>query len=323
MDPTTTPDPFAPRGPHGPPAGVVRRDRAAWLAALADPRHPLAVDDRLLGTLVRRDGWACPPRQINAHWLLLVLEGRCQGQLGGAEVDLRPGALMWVHPGTVHAQQWSRTVRYAELLFGLFDERGQHLTPPGDGLTVLGAAGAHEAIELAADEVQLGGPFHDQRLRALVTSLAVRLWRAEDDTPDADGNPDGVADSGGAKGGGAKGGGAKGRAAIGLTAGQRQRLVRHVRGRPDAPPTVADLARLVDLSPDYFSRQFRVTFGVSPRAWLAGQRMRVAGALLEQTDLAVYQVAARLGYADVAQFSRQFRAYARTSPAAYRRRSGG
>lgn len=297
---------------HGPPASIIVRERETWLSDLVDTRNHLAVNDRLMGTMVRRDGWSCAPRCINSHWLLLILEGRCVGRFGSGcnsrAIELEPGSLMWIHPGIQHEQQWSATVRYAELFFGLFYPEGQHLSPPGHGLVARDIGMTQDLIEDIADEVQIDGPFAAQRLRALITSLAAQLWRVCDEISDAPTHSTSQPD----------------RPATpvrhqGLTATQRQKLVRRIRQHDQSPPTVAQLARLVGLSPDYFTRQFGVTFGTSPRHWLVHHRMRAAAALLEQTTLAVYQIAEKIGYADVAQFSRQFKAYAGIGPARYRR----
>ncbi len=65
-----------------------------------------------------------------------------------------------------------------------------------------------------------------------------------------------------------------------LPAGQRDRLCRLVRERIADQLAPDDLARAVGLSGDYFARLFRASFGVSPRQWLADERIRAAARLL-------------------------------------------
>jgi transcriptional regulator GlxA family with amidase domain len=58
---------------------------------------------------------------------------------------------------------------------------------------------------------------------------------------------------------------------------------------------------------------------MSPGAWLAHERLRLAQRLLEQTDEPVESVSRRAGYASPATMRAQFAARLGTSPLAYRR----
>jgi len=105
----------------------------------------------------------------------------------------------------------------------------------------------------------------------------------------------------------------------GLTSGQRTRLIRWTREHLAHRPEVVDLARVVGLSPDYFARRFRASFGISPRRWLAEERIRgVARALIDRDD-PIHAVAADFGFEDPSHFGRQFRRVIGRSPGAWRR----
>ena len=54
--------------------------------------------------------------------------------------------------------------------------------------------------------------------------------------------------------------------------------------------------------PDYFTRQFRQTFGIPPRRWLVERRLHHAASLLEHGHRNITQLAHSLGYSD-ANFS--------------------
>jgi AraC-like DNA-binding protein len=86
-------------------------------------------------------------------------------------------------------------------------------------------------------------------------------------------------------------------------------------------PTPADLAQLLQLSPDYFARIFRSTYGLAPKSWLARQRIREAIRLLEQTPLNVAQIADTLSYADSVHFCRKFKEVTGHTPLHFRRQS--
>lgn len=102
-------------------------------------------------------------------------------------------------------------------------------------------------------------------------------------------------------------------------AGWQARKVSALAARTPAGLTVAALAEAVNLSPSHFSRAFRMTFGESPRAWLAEQRMAAARTRLLGTDDTVEQIATGLGYRTSSQFCRAFRARVGQSPQAFRR----
>ena len=86
-------------------------------------------------------------------------------------------------------------------------------------------------------------------------------------------------------------------------------------------PGPADLARHLQLSPDYFARLFRATYGISPRQWLAEQRIREAIRLLEHTTMTVNEIARDLNYSDAVHFCRKFKAVTGLTPLTYRRQS--
>ena len=77
-------------------------------------------------------------------------------------------------------------------------------------------------------------------------------------------------------------------------------------------------AQQVELNPDYFSRQFRKTFGVPPQVWMTRARIQHAATQLLETDMRVKQIASELGYEDLYFFSRQFKRVMGRSPRKYR-----
>ncbi|MGN9781085.1 helix-turn-helix domain-containing protein [Nonomuraea sp. ZG12] len=88
------------------------------------------------------------------------------------------------------------------------------------------------------------------------------------------------------------------------------------------PLTVDDLAARAGVSPRTLARRFAGRLGVSPGRWLLGQRVSAARALLEETDLPVETIAARVGLSSATNLRRRFHSIVRTTPAAYRRSFG-
>ncbi len=86
-----------------------------------------------------------------------------------------------------------------------------------------------------------------------------------------------------------------------------------------APMSVSDLAARVGVSPRTLTRRFADRLGTSPGAWLLARRVAAARTLLEETDLPVEAIAARVGLTSAVNLRRRFRAQFGTTPGAYRR----
>ncbi|MFE2104129.1 GlxA family transcriptional regulator, partial [Streptomyces sp. NPDC059468] len=85
------------------------------------------------------------------------------------------------------------------------------------------------------------------------------------------------------------------------------------------PLTVDDLAARMAVSPRTLARRFTEQLGTSPGRWLLHQRVMAARTLLEETDLAVEAIAAKVGLSTATNLRRRFHATVHTTPAAYRR----
>lgn len=89
--------------------------------------------------------------------------------------------------------------------------------------------------------------------------------------------------------------------------------------RLGTPLSVDDLAAYLGVSPRTLARRFADRLGKSPGAWLLSRRVAAACALLEDTDLPVEAIAARVGLTSAVNLRRRFRARMDTTPGAYRR----
>jgi transcriptional regulator GlxA family with amidase domain len=78
------------------------------------------------------------------------------------------------------------------------------------------------------------------------------------------------------------------------------------------------LARRALMSPRSFARRFKATTGTTPHAWLLGQRLAAAEALLEESDASVEEVARLVGFGTAAGLREQFQRRRGVSPRAYR-----
>lgn len=99
------------------------------------------------------------------------------------------------------------------------------------------------------------------------------------------------------------------------TAATRQWALEHL----DRPLSLADLAGHAGMSRRTFVRRFTEEVATSPGRWLTAQRVERARHLLETTDLAVDEIASRVGFATGASLRQHLRAALGVSPVTYRR----
>ncbi|MEI7058880.1 helix-turn-helix domain-containing protein [Nocardioides sp. CCNWLW239] len=85
------------------------------------------------------------------------------------------------------------------------------------------------------------------------------------------------------------------------------------------PITVADIASRAAMSPATLHRRFRNELGCTPNRWLTAVRVEHARRLLEQTDLAVDQVAHQSGLGTAANLRDRLATQTGLTPTAYRR----
>lgn len=84
-------------------------------------------------------------------------------------------------------------------------------------------------------------------------------------------------------------------------------------------PSLAALAKEVDVHPVYFSRAFRQRYACSPGEYLRRCRLGQSLHLLRDPRLGLAEIALRCGYVDQAHFSNSFRRLFGTTPLQFRR----
>ena len=83
---------------------------------------------------------------------------------------------------------------------------------------------------------------------------------------------------------------------------------------------LGDLARTASLSPYHFLRVFKAVTGVTPHQWILRARLREAAHRLATTRAPVTEIALEVGFDDLSNFIRTFRAEFGVSPSRYRGR---
>jgi AraC-like DNA-binding protein len=96
-------------------------------------------------------------------------------------------------------------------------------------------------------------------------------------------------------------------AVSGLTGWQMKKLCEYIDANMASRIPIADLAELVHVSVGHFFRAFKASSGVSPHAYIMGQRIRRAAVLVGQSDEPLASIAIDCGLCDQAHLTHVFR----------------
>jgi AraC family transcriptional regulator len=109
-------------------------------------------------------------------------------------------------------------------------------------------------------------------------------------------------------------------ASRGGLSGWQQRIVCHyIEDNLAQDISLAELARLVRLSPAYFSHAFKQSLGISPHRYQLRQRIEYAKTLLADPQRPVVEIALACGFGYVSNFTATFRKLTGTTPTQFRR----
>ncbi len=109
----------------------------------------------------------------------------------------------------------------------------------------------------------------------------------------------------------------------GLAPWQARRVKAHIDANLDGPMTTADLAAITRLSPHYFARAFKQSFGVAPHAYVLRRRIERAREMMLVSNEALSHIAVACGFSDQAHFTRRFHQAVGATPHAWRTRMAG
>jgi AraC-like DNA-binding protein len=230
----------------------------------------------------------------NSEFVTFVERGRLGVELKDREFSLLPGQCLWMPPGThyhFYITEDSPECHHMNIKFNLLD-------PGGDPKPFFNQAiMAEDAWELQPTCHQIhdlwfhGHPMPRPRAVALLGTLMTGFA--------------GLAE--------------------GVNTDQfthRQRITIHeqILENLNGPVDARMLAKSVELSPEYFTRKFRKTFGLAPRFYIKQQRIRQAAVLLLETKDPLKKIADDVGITNLGLFCRQFREIYHCTPTEYRRR---
>jgi AraC family transcriptional regulator len=98
------------------------------------------------------------------------------------------------------------------------------------------------------------------------------------------------------------------------------RIADYVDAHLAEPLRIAELAVLVGVSPGYFHRAFRTTFGKTPLEFINERRIQRALQYFHRGEASIAAIALRVGFISPSHFTRTFRQVAGINPSSYRKR---
>lgn len=88
------------------------------------------------------------------------------------------------------------------------------------------------------------------------------------------------------------------------------------------PPSIPELARLVDLNTYKLKKYFKIVYGETIYKYVRKLKMEKARFLILETNSSIHRIALEIGYSNPSQFSRTFRMHFQCNPNELRKASG-
>lgn len=264
---------------------------AEWLQTVLNPTVDISVLRCWYFTV--HDHWALPPREISDHLVYFLVSGGCDGEIGGEAVQCTAGSLFWISPGVHHSFRLTPGLPPMTVYLFRFSvlREAIGLRPQEDAVVLHDAWHLRPYLGQIYDELRVCLPFHRERLHGLLGTFFSEILRARSLPIRYKGM---------------------------LSDTDRIKLYQYMADHIQERPTSRELARVLKLSPDYFTRQFTKTFGCSPRTWITRERIYLAAQRLRDTTASIQTIAGEFGYHDYFLFSRQFKSIMGISPTHYR-----
>lgn len=241
--------------------------------------HPVPTD--VLRPRTRPTYWRCErtwswhPRPLTDHLLWCVLDGVGTLDLDGRHCDLEPGVSVVFAPGDAPAAGHDPDRRL--LVFGLHFDADGPASPPSRWAKVRDLALLESLARRSDAAHRRGDPLGRRQTLLCLAQILCLVW--EDALYPPPGPVDAALDD----------------------------ISRAIRQDPSRRWTVAELAARASLSRAQFTRRFTAHTGLPPGRYAVHARITRATELLTETRMTVTQVAAALGYPDMASFSRQYK----------------
>ena len=101
-----------------------------------------------------------------------------------------------------------------------------------------------------------------------------------------------------------------------------QQIIDYISAYLDRDLSIRELSNVVQMSPHYFSRLFKITTGITPHQYIIRCRIERAKNLLQQNQLSIANIAKEVGFADQSHLHRHFKRLVGVTPKSYLREFG-
>lgn len=92
-----------------------------------------------------------------------------------------------------------------------------------------------------------------------------------------------------------------------LTHPQLQQAIDYIHSHLDQDLSLAELASIINISPTYFASLFKQSMGIAPHQYVIQQRVEQAKFMLLKTDLAIVDIASKVGFSSQSHLTQQFK----------------
>jgi AraC family transcriptional regulator len=92
-----------------------------------------------------------------------------------------------------------------------------------------------------------------------------------------------------------------------LTRTQLQQAIDYIHTHLNRDLSLAELASVINISPTYFASLFKQVMGIAPHQYVIQQRVERAEVMLKRTDLAIADIAVRVGFSSQSHLTQQFK----------------
>jgi AraC-like DNA-binding protein len=241
------------------------------------------------------EGWDTTANPLKEHLIYGVMRGRCKVQFVDQEIMMNAGDLCWTNPGTFIRLYWASGDSRPELYRFRFTvvANGRSLRLPWDRGICRAASEALEWARPWVQESQHPGVYAQARMKSLAVLFSLAFFEKTRE--------------------------GQGSLHRELSREMRADLMDWTTQNPSQRFKPSDLARRCGLSADYFTRLFRRSFKLNPKAWILKRRLQHAAGMLAESDRSISDIAAELGYDDLYLFSRQFKKELGLSPRVWRK----
>lgn len=262
-------------------------NNALTINSITDSSFEFSVTTR--GRVTCEPDFKIGPRTINDHLIYFIEKGEMAATINRKHIVIPKESVFWLQPGTEHSirltEKRNATVFFLRFFLGNNSTPVKlnfpyFITPPYPSLL------PHFQSILSMNSPH--GDFEKPYIRCHLGILFTKIMQESEIEQNYEKN--------------------------GLRLHQRKKAIDFLKTNITTRFSIKKLADSCALNVDYFSRQFKKSFGISPAEWIKRERIRIACDYLLESGLSVSEIAHKLGYEELYFFSRQFKEITGKSP---------